>query len=439
MDIRPIIISIVISLFGFAGGGGSSSGGGSSGGSSSSSGGSSYSSGGSSSNEIDWSKVDLTPHEPTTGEIILENVIISTIILGPIFILFIMWLYGRRRDKKIKNNIKPKQLLPNENSSIFEKDIFYKAKDIFLSYQNDWSNFNIENIAKYTTPHYHEHVILMLDLLKDLGRTNKVSNIAITDLRFHDSVKTASELPAKVSITFTFNGLDEVIDANGGTLYKHDARYVTEKWNFIYDGEKLLLDGISQPTESSSHLVKSLDNFAVDNNLFYSPDWGRYAVPSKGLIFDESSMKVSDINNHIVGKWGDLLIQLYTYAKTPSSPESYFLVGQISVPKKYLGVIVKSKQAHIDKYLKKDYDKFELEWGEFNERYDVYASKQDALPAFELLNPKFMEYFYEKNPNYSLEVIDNSIYIFANIKRITSDDYKELLDILWMAHKELKQ
>ena len=39
----------------------------------------------------------------------------------------------------------------------------------------------------------------------------------------------------------------------------------------------------------------------------------------------------------------------------------------------------------------------------------------------------------------NIEVVDNVIYIFANVHNITEKDYAELLDILNYAHKELKQ
>ena len=191
--------------------------------------------------------------------------------------------------------------------------------------------------------------------------------------------------------------------------------------------------------------------------MFYSPDWGRYALPARGLIFGGASMKVADINNHIIGKWhqkgavdssatsvkspGDdgLLVQLYTYAEYPGvANSSYYIVGQINVPKDYLGVIVKSRAFNTSRKPDKSYEKFELEWNDFNDRYDVYAASRDALPAFELLNPKFMEYLYSKNPNYSLEVVDNVIYIYAQLKNITEQDYAELLEVLEKAYAELK-
>lgn len=79
-----------------------------------------------------------------------------------------------------------------------------------------------------------------------------------------------------------------------------------------------------------------------------------------------------------------------------------------------------------------------MEWNDFNDRYEVYAASRDALPAFELLNPKFMEFLYNKNPSYNLEVVDNVIYIYANIKNVTEKDYADLLEVLRAAYDELK-
>ena len=100
---------------------------------------------------------------------------------------------------------------------------------------------------------------------------------------------------------------------------------------------------------------------------------------------------------------------------------------------------MESKKYKTTKRPDKSYEKFELEWPDFNNRYNVYAAKRDALPAFELLNPKFMEYLYDKKLNYNIEVVDNVIYIFANVRNATEENYAELLDILNYAYKELER
>lgn len=321
-----------------------------------------------------------------------------------------------------------------------EKRITARAKEIFEKYQQDWTNLDTAAIATYTTPDYHEHASYMIELLRNLHRVNKVSQLQVYHVYLLNAMNSQTPLPANLQVKFEFSGLDEVLDTQTNkTLYREHAHHIYETWNFVYDGQDLRLSGISQPTESAQHLVRSLVEFANQNHLYYSPDWGRYALPSRGLIFGGATMKVADINNHIVGKWGDLLVQLYTYAETPGDPSSYYLVGQINVPKEYLGVIVKPKRAKDRHRPDKSYDKFELEWPDFNKHYEVYAAKRDALPAFELLNPKFMERLYNgRNLDYNLEVADNVIYIFARVRSVTEADYAELLDILKLAHQELK-
>ena len=49
-----------------------------------------------------------------------------------------------------------------------------------------------------------------------------------------------------------------------------------------------------------------------------------------------------------------------------------------------------------------------------------------------------MEFLYSKNPSYSLEVVDNVIYIYAPITTITEKDYEDLLEVLQKAYDELK-
>ena len=413
MNIVAIITSIAIIFFGFAGGGGSSSGGGGGGGGgghssyhSSSSHSSSSSSG--SSDDSDWA--------------------VTLVVFGIIVFIVILCSAGSSKSK-----------FKDYNSTKQEKQIHEAADHIFKSYQEDWSEFRLDDIKTFTTPQYYQHATLMLELLKNLHRANKVSKLKVRKVYLLDPVNDQTSLPANIRVAFDFSGLDEVITDDGDKLYSAYVPNAVETWNFVYDGENLKLSGIAQPTESAPHLIKSLANFAKENKLFYSPDWGRYALPARGLIFGGASMKIADINNHVIGKWGDLLVQLYSYAESPDlGTSSYYIVGQINVPKDYLGVIVKSRQFKTGRKPDKSYDKFELEWNEFNDRYDVYAASRDALPAFELLNPKFMEYLYSKNPSYNLEVVDNVIYIYANIRNITEQDYAELLEVLQKAYDELK-
>ncbi len=414
-----IFATMIISLFGFAGGGGSDSGGGSS-----YSGGDSYSSSSDGEGEFTW-------------EGFLFTLAIFAICI-PIVLIEEKVKERRNHNKYLKEQ---RELnAKDQNSTKQEKWIHEEAERIFTQYQQDWSDYNLGDIQKYTTDNYFRHASLMLDAIDRMNRRNVVSNLAITRTILYTPVNDETNLPIMVQLMFKFGGTDSLIGVDTKhSIYSNNARGVVEYWDFIYDGESLKLNGITQSTESTPHLIESIAEFAKENNLFYSPDWGRLALPTRGLIFSgHDVLKYADVNNHVVGKWNDCLVQIYTYSAIPGNPNSYYIVGQINVPKSYEGVIVEAKKAKLKVAKPENYDKFDMEWEGFNRRYNVFAASKDALPAFELLNPKFMERLYERNLPYNLEVKDGTIYIFAKVKKAKKEDYAELLNVLSEAFNELR-
>ena len=416
-----ILTSLVISIFGFAGGGGSSSGGGG-GGHSSSSHSSSHSSSSHSSS-----------HSSGSSDSPFDVIVIFTLVAIFIGLAFV-------KPKKTYQGFKNSFTSLDHNDSEKEKWIHEEAKRIFIAYQQDWSDYNLENIKTYTTDRYFEHASLMLDAIDRTGRRNVVRDLVVSRVTLCNKVDDITDIPTNLKLIFNFSGTDTIEDVKTKELINSDsASGVIEYWNFIYDGETLKLDGITQSTESTPHLLYSIANFADENNLFYSPDWGRLALPTSGVIFPGTQiLSYADVNNHVVGKWNDCLVQMYTYSATPGVSNEYYIVGQINVKKSYQGVIITSNK--FSKKIKKPngYERFELEWNDFNDRYTVYAASKDALPAFELLNPGFMAKLYEKNLQYNIEVKENAIFIFAKASSAKEEDYKELFNILTEAYKELK-
>ena len=426
---------MVEKIIGFAGGGGTDSWNGNSGGGSYS-GGSTYDGG--------WNNKTT---DNNSGFKPVGSGVLLIVLFVAVFCLFL----SINKRKQGPSTHKTPPLTPTERAQLTaslsetdhndteqEKWVHKEAERIFLAYQNDWSNFKLENIKKYTTEQYFEDAKSMLTAIDRMGRRNVVSDLKVIKVSLLSDVNKA--LPIKVSLQFKFSGVDSLVELPSKKVLYHDRVYAAfEVWNFVYDGVSLKLDGIKQPTESASHLVEDLAEFAKSNKLFYSADWGRSVMPTRGLIFKNSDFKKSDINNYIVGEWGKCLIQLYTYSPVPDSSNEYYLVGQINVPKKYEGIIVLPKKTKLKSVaIPSHYEKFELEWEEFNQYYDVYAMKKDALSAFELLNPKFMAELYDRELNYNIEVIDNTIYIFAKVVSTDKSQYAELLDVLSQAFKELK-
>lgn len=390
--------------FGFAGGGGSGGGGG---------GGHSHSSshGGGGSFGEPW------------------DTILALASLG-IYVVIIYFAIRKSKKEKKKKELGRASYTDNDRKQLNQ------ANNIFVQYQMDWTKLDCENMKNYMTDEYYQHACLMLEAITSMYRQNLVSDLKVKEVDF-ENYKNVS--PRK-NIHFEFAGRDMLYDIEKNEYIVNS--YVTnanETWQFVEDENgNLLLDKIIQPTRSSAHTVAALNKFADSNKLFYSQDWGRYAMPNRGMIFNGASFTMADINNHIVGKWGDVLIQLYTFAKIVSNPSKYYLVGQLTVPKKYTGIIVRNKNAKKLK-IPKGYDKYELEWEDFNRHFELYATDPDKIASFELLNPKFMANLYDHGIECSLEVIEDKIYIFANIRRCGEKEYGSMLDILTEAHRELKK
>lgn len=408
-----ILATMVVSLFGFAGGGGSSSGGGGSSGGSSYSSGSHHSSNGDGSGEFTWGGFLFM--------LAFGGVIVAVAVIA-----------SRKEQQKFN--------AMDQNNTEQEKWIHGEAERIFAQYQQDWSDYNLDGIKKYTTERYFQHASLMLEAIDQMKRRNVVSDLAIERAVLFTPVNNETTMPVTVRLAFVFGGTDSLVKTDTKeVIFSNKAYKIKEYWDFVYDGKALWLDGITQSTESTPHLISDIADFAREDNLFYSPDWGRLALPTKGLIFgNDTILSSADVNNHVVGKWKECLVQIYTYSQTPTDPGSYYIVGQINVPKVYEGVIVEAENAQLRIKVPRDYDKYEMEWGEFSQRYKVFAASRDALPAFELLNPAFMERLYERNLPYNLEVKDNTIYIFAKVSKAKKEDYAELLDVLAEAFNELK-
>jgi len=317
-----------------------------------------------------------------------------------------------------------------------EKQVYV---DIFKKYQHDWQEKNLPSIKTYTTPEYYKRAGLMLLALDQLHRKNEIEIGKIYGATI------ANRDDGSAAATFVCDATDILLDEkNGHKLNTNHYKGYTETWIFKKgaDGQPLL-DAINPATIAPHTLRAEMQSWAEQNKMFYSPDWGTLTLPRRGVIFASSTFRTADINNHCIGLYEGDLVQLYTYSPTTNvqvngAPHPQYLVGQIAMPKSYGGILVMPNRL-VDKK-PRGYKKYQLEWSEFNKRYDVFATDLDKVASFELLNPQFMEFLHDKvDFKITLEVVDNIIYFYAKgIKNTRPENYKTMLEILRRAHKELK-
>lgn len=359
---------------------------------------------------------------------------------------FGLWERLAKRVKKARSTI---ATASKTDASWDEAKLLDHARTIFMRYQADWSSYNLESIKTYTSDSYAHHSALLLQALRELGRTNRMNDVVIEQAAIVDAYDDTSTANKDTYVVlFEARAQDELVETDGTVLFRSSSTFV-EAWTFVRSESTWLLADISQQTADKRQANSSLRQFAHQNSLYYSLDMGWLLLPKRSVLLGKTIFGTSDINNHTVGYYHGLLFQLYTYSPNPrDNAIANMLVMQLTLPRSYEGILVQRKQAKWASLLvrsakpPKEYSQYTYEWPDFNDRYAVYATNADRLASFELINPGFMAYLYDNDPGVSIEVRDTTLFLTKPLGNattaVTPDAYQKMLTIALKAFKELK-
>jgi hypothetical protein len=312
---------------------------------------------------------------------------------------------------------------------------------VFYTYQNDWSTFNTQNIATYTTQDYSYHNYLMLTALHQISRRNIVATPELQSVDFVEVIDNTGDAYDTFTALITAKAVDQLVDTRNNSVLYEDKSQFQEYWRFVKDPSKgWILAGISQITQAATPKTGAVMQFAQTNRLFFSIDWGWLLLPKMGNIFGKSNFKYSDVNNHCIGLLDNkLLVQLYTYvpAKNNTGAAIEYTVAQVAVPNKNYGRIVVEHKKGLSflKRTPKGLHKLSTEAIDLNKRFHIYAETVEQVTTFELLNPGYMAKVIDTPGKFNIEVYDNTIFIYSLDKKAT---YDNLFMLLNAAYKELR-
>ena len=320
-----------------------------------------------------------------------------------------------------------------------ENNLLENGKKIFMQYQADWSSYNTDNMKSYMTEPYYNHANLMIAALKLANRKDLVNDPVIDQAVITSVSDDTDNSKDNLIIGFSAHANDQLIDTTTNKVLYNDKNMV-EFWRFTRSGNNWLLSGIQPSTASQWTHNVSLETFASGQGFYYSLDWGYLLLPSKGQIFGEGKFGVSDINNHVIGLYKNILIQIYTYTPNPQYNSKKYLIAQTALPRSYGDIVVRQNQKL--QLGIRGLQKVSMEWGQFNSRYEVYATSVEQATSFELLNPLYMQKLQALNFEVNMEVVDNILYMYAPIKydAETSNllEYQTMLSLLKDAFEEMK-
>jgi len=400
-----------------AGGGGSSSGGG--GGSHSGGGGSHFSSSGSS------------------GEFSWVSFIICLIIFGFVISVLISLVIKRQKQiKKIEAKIKTASL----NDPVWQGDeLKKKVTEIFMRFQEDWSNFRVESMKEYLEEEYYKKIVIELNILKNEGRQNLMQDTKISRIIFMEAEDKTDNSQDNFTAEITASADDVLLDAENNRKFFEDNETFTEYWNFKRRGDAWLLNSINQETEEGTLLEKDIADFAQRNKFYYDPDFGWLMMPDKGVLFNQTDFGKSDINNHVAGFYKDKPVEFYTYIpkleKGRSTAVNY-IVAQTVLPIKYNDILVRRKKKFFNSP-PKGLKKIETESNDFNRKFCLWAHPKDQIRSFELLAPDFMEKIYDLPFELNIEVVGKFLYFYAESRN--DINYEKMLEIMDGAFEAMKK
>lgn len=341
---------------------------------------------------------------------------------------------------KVKQNRQKVQIAASKDPAWQEAAIMERVRQAFYDFQKDWSNFDVPHMQTYIAQPYLWHVYYIMKALSQMNRQNLVANPEIIDAVVADIYDGEHNSQDSFTVYIRARAQDSLIDSAKSNVIYMDNSPFEELWHFVRQENTWFLDGILQATQDAKFADASLEQFAAANNMYYSPDWGWLLLPQRGQLFGKANFKRSDVNNHVIGEWDGLLVQLYTYIPSKSDANSSNnLVGQITLPKSYGGIIIKRRRRlELFASAPRGYTKMSYEWPDFNKRYNVYATDMERVTSFELLNPAFMAELYDMDLPINIEVVDNVVYLYAPVKT-GSQKYEDMMKVLQRAFRELKR
>lgn len=343
---------------------------------------------------------------------------------------------------KIKRNKKVTQKLyvaAEHDVTWDEQAILMRTTRIFEAYQEDWTTKNWQNMKNYMTPMYYQHASLLIAALTQMNRTNTVQYPTIREIAIVDLADDADNTKDTVTVGITAEANDMLYDDLTNEQLYQDKSQFTEYWTLKRHENTWYLDKIEQATQARWKTDSRLEELAQTNGFFYSLDMGWLFIPKRGELFGKAKFGVSDINNHIIGVYNNnYLLQLYTYDPVPRSSGSY-LIAQTNVPKQYGNIVVRRKSWK-NFFKPKGLRQISMEWGDFNKKYDVFASSIEGATSFELLHPAFMEKLEALPFEVNIEVVDNVVYLYSAqlTEKNPPASYYKMLEILQEAYKQMR-
>ncbi|HSD12525.1 MAG TPA: TIM44-like domain-containing protein, partial [Patescibacteria group bacterium] len=344
---------------------------------------------------------------------------------------------ARRQEQKRKELAAGLAAAAAADPSWQPSEIEKRAGEVFLAFQKAWGELDTETMRGLLTKAYLGRMVLELSVLKNLGRRNLMENVQLMPpqiIDFHDDADDAKD---RVTLLMRATAKDTIMDVESGSPLHVDTSSFREYWDFAREDGVWKLDVIRQSTESRRLTEGPIAAFAARNGFFFDPDFGWLMLPAKGVLFGKSRFGTADVNNHVIGYYRNKIVEFYTYIpdKEEKDPKNY-VVAQAILPISYRDILIRKKTKGLWFASKPaGLRQMSLEFGDFNEKFEVFAHPEDQINSLELLTPNFMLKIYDLPYTLNIELVGNTLYLYTLQRDVSFD---RMLEILSWAFDEMK-
>lgn len=339
-----------------------------------------------------------------------------------------------------------------------EQYLIDTATTVFSRYQNDVAKGDLKAMSPYVLPELIDRTGCMVEVFSRLGWRNILQETIIRKVRVWGIDYQTDDGKDICVMWLDVKTKTNMPDVLVSRHLSDDEYSFIEAWTFQRVGEAWMLADVGQILARKASA--SITDFAAENNLYYWADTGWLLLPTGGSLLKNSKFSggneygAGELTDHVFGRYKDSLLQIFTLELTKESyiEEGYTwpgtrLVGVLTLPKAYGGILVRPVK---DKLLGQNrlfagvpgtYTKHEFEWPDFNRRYEVYATDADLLAAFELVNPDFMAYLYDTGVPITVEVVNDTVYVYTSDREkrvVNAKSYRTHLEIMHRVYRELR-
>ena len=286
-------------------------------------------------------------------------------------------------------------------------------------------------MKKIVDADYYSKMELELEVLKNYERQNLMEEVNVSSIL----IKSADNYKDEFTVFIVASAKDQLLDKRENKVIFTDNSEFSEIWSFKISNDKALLASITQTTAESSKFDQKIYDFSEKNKFFYDADFGWLMMPSRGAIFGPAGFGNADINNHVIGKYKNKIVEFYSYEPRAGAGLEPITVAQAILPKRYDDILVTEKSWYNFKPKAKGLVKVETEGVDFNKKFSIWAAEPDKATSFELLATNFMEKIYGLSFELNIEVVDNVLYLYSPGLDLR---YDEMLEVLSWAFEEMK-